>query len=362
MRSVLVRRSVGFTLVELLVVIAIIGILIALLLPAIQAAREAGRRAQCKNNLKQIGLASMNHLDTQKFYPTCGWGYHWTGDPDRGYGTQQPGGWLFNLLPYLDQAVVHDMARGLPAGSTAKYQMLARMNGTTIATYNCPSRRSGADALIKDPALLETEYNADETLKVQVGQARSDYAGNAGTNQQVTTGSCQVPSGSDGMGGYDGAVYYKQNCYDAANSGWWSPDMNGVTYACSKIPLKKILDGTTKTYFAGEKSLQPRFYLGGGPTDNGALYEGHDWDVLRWAGGDGNNTNGTPNTSLDWVPIHDTNSTDDNFGRAVFGSAHSAGCFFVMCDGSVQTISYEVDPKIHWRLSNRRDGVDVQIP
>ena len=152
MRSVSVRRSVGFTLVELLVVIAIIGILIALLLPAIQAAREAGRRAQCKNNLKQIGLASMNHLDTQKFYPTCGWGYHWTGDPDRGYGTQQPGGWLFNLLPYLDQAVVHDMARGLPAGSTAKYQMLARMNGTTIATYNCPSRRSGADALIKDPA------------------------------------------------------------------------------------------------------------------------------------------------------------------------------------------------------------------
>ena len=271
MSTAAIRRSKGFTLVELLVVIAIIGILIALLLPAIQAAREAARRSQCKNNLKQIGLAAMAHLDTQKFFPTCGWGYHWTGDPDRGYSTQQPGGWLYNLLPFIDQASIHDMAKGLPAGSTAKYQMLAHMNSVVIATYNCPSRRSGGDALIKDPTLLETEYNADDTVKVQVGQARSDYAGNAGTNQQVTTGSCQVTSGSD-TGGTDGATYFKQNCYDVAGSGWWSPDMNGATYAASKITLKKILDGTTKTYFVGEKSLQPQFYLGGGPTDNGALY------------------------------------------------------------------------------------------
>src|SRR3977135_3561541 len=79
------ERSGGFTLVELLVVIAIIGILVALLLPAIQAAREGARRAQCKSNLKQLALGCLNHHDTQKHFPTGGWGYQWVGDPDRGF-------------------------------------------------------------------------------------------------------------------------------------------------------------------------------------------------------------------------------------------------------------------------------------
>ena len=87
--SVRHRTLRGFTLVELLVVIAIIGILIALLLPAIQAAREAARRSQCKNNLKQMGLAAQNHLSTQKCFPSGGWGFLWVGDPDRGYGNRR---------------------------------------------------------------------------------------------------------------------------------------------------------------------------------------------------------------------------------------------------------------------------------
>src|SRR6478752_6413197 len=130
-----IRRA--FTLVELLVVIAIIGILIALLLPAIQAARETARITQCKNNLKQIGLAWQNHHNTYKHFPTGGWGYFWTGDPDRGYDKLQPGGWAYNILPFMEESVVHDIGKGLtyPAKAAALLQQIQ----TPVKGFACPS-------------------------------------------------------------------------------------------------------------------------------------------------------------------------------------------------------------------------------
>src|SRR3989304_8096603 len=96
------RGRSGFTLVELLVVIAIMGILVALLLPAIQSTREVARRLQCSNNLKQMGMGCLSHLNEQGHFPSGGWGWAWSGDPDRGFRGRQPGGWLFNILPYIE--------------------------------------------------------------------------------------------------------------------------------------------------------------------------------------------------------------------------------------------------------------------
>src|SRR5262249_19974442 len=111
------RNPQGFTLVELLVVIAIIGVLVSLLLPAIQAARDAARRTQCTDNVKNIALAGRNHVEAMGHFPTGGWGYRWVGDPDQGYGEDQPGGFLYNILPFIEQRALHDLGTGMGYGS-----------------------------------------------------------------------------------------------------------------------------------------------------------------------------------------------------------------------------------------------------
>src|SRR4051812_230514 len=151
------RHAQAFTLVELLVVIAIIGILIALLLPAVQSAREAARAVQCENNLKQLGLAAQTHVNAYKFFPTGGWSYHWIGDPDRGFGVNQPGGWPYNLLPFLEEAPLRKYGKGM--APLDKYKALSQMEAQVAPSFICPSRRG----LTVPKTIIDDLYNDDNT-------------------------------------------------------------------------------------------------------------------------------------------------------------------------------------------------------
>lgn len=101
------RRGRAFTLVELLVVIDIIMLLIALLLPAVQSAREAARVVTCRNNAKQLAQGCITHLELQGYFPSGGWGCLWSGEPDRSFGRTQPGGWAYSVLPFIEQKNLH---------------------------------------------------------------------------------------------------------------------------------------------------------------------------------------------------------------------------------------------------------------
>jgi len=355
----------GFTLVELLVVIAIIGILIALLLPAVQAARESARMTQCKNNLRQMGLAAQNHLTVYKFFPTGGWGYSYVGDPDRGYGINQPGGWIYNILPFIEGASIHDTGKGLTGA--AKWNANAQMQAIVLPYFNCPSRRGVTTVSLAGAQI----FNA--TLTALGGpaprDALTDYAADGGTISACCGANNRGPDqGSDQMPNFDvRSQWFSQpgNAYSLAN---------GVVYIGSTVRAKDIPDGISKTYFAGEKALQPRCYEGrfdgNCPADDQSMYQGYDWDTIRWGGESQNPPVGVPaTTDTDFRPVHDVNGDNSGYTNAGsllyiknFGAAHLAGCQMVMCDASVHTISYTIDAATHWKLCNRKDRIYVDGP
>ena len=320
----------AFTLVELLVVIAIIGILIALLLPAVQAAREAARRTQCSNNLKQMGVATLNHYAAVHYFPSGGWGYPWAGLGDRGFGHMQPGGWAYSILPFAEEEPIYSFGAGAAYGSTALQNAVLKRVTSPISFAICPTRRDIQLVTVGSyiQALGSFCYAAPTSLCV-----RGDYAINNGDT---------VRSAWPSNGGPPPLTVSQG---DDPSFPWPSPlGFDGISMVRSEIGMRQLTDGSSKTYLIGEKYLDPDHYNDGQDLgDNECLFGGDDLDMNRWTGIAGNY----------YPPLPDTHGLTAYYN---YGSAHVDIWQAVFCDGSVHSIGYDIDPELHRRLQNRQDG------
>ncbi len=320
------RQRRAFTLVELLVVITIISVLVAMMIPAVQAAREAARVMHCNNNLKQIGLTCLGHEQHHKFFPSNGWGWDYVGDPDLGFGKTQPGSWIYNILPYLEAGNIHDLGEGENAAS--KRVSRTTLTGIVMPMFYCPIRR---------PAMLYPRTCGLSVANWDYGAvsrvARADYAINTGSQDrcQIFTG----PTFADGL-----TPTYKWP--DAS-------DHNSISYQRSQITTAMIKDGISNTLLASEKYLNPASYnTGNDDGDNETLYSGYDNDISR---------------SGAYVPQRDRLGNDGNY-RA-FGCAHLSSLPILLCDGAVRSIGWRtsgentvasIDSQVWSNFCNRADG------
>lgn len=330
----------AFTLVELLVVILIMGVLAGLLIPAVQAAREAARRTQCQSNLKQLGLAALNFESTHRRFPSGGWGYQWQGFADISSPAGQPGSWTFSLLPFIEQPSLYHL--GIYQSPAAqREQALRDRTSAHVPIYRCPSRPS-SDLVPFDPSCTTCALPIGVTVPLE-NSARSDYAVNAGDGAPDWTQLYTWPL--DFWGPADVA---QANHLMRANQ--WPqppPDWTGISWLGRGVRLAELMDGTSHVFLFGEKYvMRDSYYTGTDWGNNEPLYGGFNNDNHR-------------STHPHWPLMQDKREV---MSIGSFGSAHSSGTNFCLADGSVHQIAYTIDPEVYRYLGNRRDGRAVGVP
>jgi prepilin-type processing-associated H-X9-DG protein len=320
-------------------VIAIIGVLVALLLPAVQASRESARRAQCQNHLKQMATAFLNHESAHGHLPTSGWGFQWIGDPDAGYGQHQPGGWAYNILAYLEYGRLRDSGvsaadlapfHSLEGGAGDISQLPTTLPTTLVPEFNCPSKRALAgyplDSTVGRRNLANNAPNCTQASGCLV--MRGDYRVNSGSIHAKDEAGPPLLTDSD------------------AWSSWGIPaaSQNGISFQRSTVRIAEITDGSSKTAMIGEKFLNPEYYLTGTHTaDDQCVFSGHD-----------NDNNGyTADGRAVYRPQQDRPTNEKN--AFYFGSAHSAGLNMAFCDGAVRLVRYEIDDEVWSDFGGRDD-------
>lgn len=362
-----VTRIRGFTLVELLVVIAIIGILVALLLPAIQAAREAARRTQCTNNLKQLGLAAHSYMSAKRDTLPGGM-FQDTKSPFQGETL------FVYLLPYLEQQVVYDRwsftdrARNsctmpAPPGSPTPCSPESPA-GTQIETLLCPT---------DNPAEKVKYYNTPNSamgMAFRGYYAVTSYAGNHGTKNYYPEASAVGPKSRD-----DGMFYiWSPPCTCPPDAS--PPPRCGLCYDRpggrlighnKGVSLKSVTDGTSKTLLFGEKyNEDPVFDSMPATYRHQALI--HEFSFWGWTGGFRGTAHVT-RSSGDYLQVINRqcpescrNASDyrcQDERMMTWGSGHPGGANFVLADGSSRFITESITPAMLVALSTRAGGETV---
>ncbi len=325
-----VRR--GFTLIELLVVIAIIGLLMALLLPAIQRVREAANRMRCGNNLSQMAMAAHNFHNDFNIFPSAGWDWQSprviiSGQP--AVAPYQNWGWAYQILPYLEQ----EQLFRLPAGQEAT------ILSTPINAYFCPSRRRPtAINYNRTPwnlvaAVDQTGTQISPPPAAPFPIAFLDYAASRGVSGAYTTATGFV---------YNSPPYGAYECSGIIIRSGLQGGPNWITRVCSLDG--GVPDGTSNTVLIGEKYVNlSTLNSGGDPGDNEGYVAGFDGDTMR----QGNSQ-----------PLQDTRGVTNT---ASFGSAHPGSFNAVMADRSLRRIRYSVNLDVLVLACIRDDGQQFNL-